>query len=128
MRHFKTIPERGDFAYQCLVAPQKVSGRKLADLRDHFGLKLTKHMPFGCVRDAEGHIYAMVRALNAPGSSPNPTKFIYQSTRIGDGQHLRIDKERSAAQALTMFPRRWLDGDVAGWASLDGEAGKPWRL
>jgi len=88
MRHFKTIPERGDFAYQCLVAPQKVSGRKLADLRDHYGLKFTKHMPFGCVRDADGHIYAMVRALNGPGSTPNPTKFVYMSTRR-DGAHLR---------------------------------------
>ena len=53
MKTFKTIPERGDFAYQCLVGPQKVSGEKLADLRDHFGLKLTKHMPFGSVRDDE---------------------------------------------------------------------------
>jgi hypothetical protein len=63
MRYFNTIPERADFGYQCLVAPQKISGSKIADLRDHFGLKFTKHMPFGCLRDAEGHIYAMVRAL-----------------------------------------------------------------
>ncbi|NIA52504.1 hypothetical protein HAV22_02395 [Massilia sp. TW-1] len=128
MQTFKTVPERADFDYQCLVGPQKVTGAGLADLRDHFGLKLTKHMPFGCVRDAGGDIYAMVRALNAPGSSPNPTKFIYQSTRIGDGRHVRIDKARSAAQAPTMFPRRWLDGDTAGWASHEDEAGNPWRI
>lgn len=124
---FKTIPQRADFDFQCLVAPQQVSGAALADLRDHFGLKLTKHMPFGCLRDDEGHLHAAVRALNAPGSSPNPTKFIYQSTRI-DGVTLRIDRARSAGQALTMFPQRWLENDTAGWSSLDGEAGQPWRI
>jgi hypothetical protein len=128
MKTFKTVPQRADFDYQCLVGPQQVSGAALADLRDHFGLKLTKHMPFGCVRDDQGEIYAVVRALNAPGSSPNPTKFIYQSTRVGDGRHIRIDKARSAAQAFTMFPQRWLDNDTAGWSSLEGEAGNPWRL
>ena len=125
--HFKTIPQRADFAFQCLVGPQQVSGAALHDLRDHFGLKLTKHMPFGCVRDDEGHLYACVRALNAPGSSPNPTKFIYQSTRL-DGAHVRVDRARSAGQAMTMFPQRWLDNDTAGWSSLDGETGNPWRI
>jgi hypothetical protein len=127
MRHFNIIPERGDFAYQCLVAPQNVSGRKLADLRDHFGLKFTKHMPFGCVRDADGHIYAMVRALNGPGSTPNPTKFIYMSTRR-DGTHLRIDKEKIAPRALTLFPERGLDQGAAWWSSLKDEPGQPWRI
>lgn len=124
---FKTIPRRGDFGYQCLVGPHKVSGAALHSLRDHYGLKLTKHMPFGCVRDEEGHIYAFVRALNAPGSTPNPTKFIYQSSRI-DNESIRIDRTRSGGQALTMFPRRWLDGDTAGWSSLEGEAGAPWEI
>lgn len=127
MRKFTTIPQRGDFAYQCLVGPQNVSGAKLADLRDHYGLKLTKHMPFGCVRDDDGHIYAMVRAINAPGSSPNPTKFIYQSTRL-DNKNVRVDKARIATQALTMFPKRWLDGDTACWSSLDEEMGNPWLI
>ena len=127
MRHFTNVPERADFAYQCLVGPQKVSGTKLADLRDHFGLKLTKHMPFGSVRDEEGHIYSMVRALNAPGSTPNPTKFIYQSTRL-DNKHIRVDKEKIAPRALTMFPARGLDNDTAWWSSLEGEPGQPWHL
>lgn len=127
MRYFKTIPERADFGYQCLVGPQKVSGRKIADLRDQFGLKFTKHMPFGCVRDDEGHIYAIVRALNGPGSTPNPTKFIYLSTRV-DGANLRIEKEKIAARALTLFPQRGLDGDTAWWSSLKDEAGQPWRI
>ncbi|AKU12438.1 MULTISPECIES: hypothetical protein [Rhodocyclales] len=127
MRIFQTVPQRGDFAYQCLVGPQKVSGAKLADLRDHFGLKLTKHMPFGSVRDEEGHIYSFVRAVNAPGSSPNPTKFIYQSTRI-DERHIRVDKERILPRAMTMFPKRWLEGDTACWSSLDGEPGEPWLI
>ncbi len=127
MRLVTQIPQRGDFAYQCMVGPQKVSGAQLADLRDHFGLKLTKHMPFGSVRDEEGHIYSMVRALNAPGSTPNPTKFIYQSTRL-DGQNLRIDKERIAPRALTMFPARGLDGDTAWWSSLPEDSGAAWRI
>jgi hypothetical protein len=127
MRSFTSIPERGDFAYQCLVAPQKVSGAKLADLRDHFGLKFTKHMPFGCVRDDEGHIYAVVRAVNGPGSTPNPTKFIYQSTRL-DGESVRIDKQKIAPRAMTLFPARGLEGDTAWWSSLPDEAGEPWRI
>ena len=127
MRHFNTIPERADFGYQCLVAPQKVSGSKLADLRDHFGLKFTKHMPFGCLRDAEGQIYAVVRALNGPGSSPNPTKFIYMSSRL-DGAHLRIDQDKIRPRALTLFPERGLDHDTAWWSSLETESGQPWRI
>lgn len=129
MRTFKTIPDRGDFAYQCLVAPQKVSGAKLFELRDHFGLKLTKHMPFGCVRDDEGHIYAFVRALNAPGSTPNPTKFIFESTRL-DGEHLRIDKAAIGQRALTMFPERRYDeaSDSACWSNLKDDPGQPWQI
>jgi hypothetical protein len=127
MRTFTHIPERSDFGYQCLVGPQKVSGARLADLRDHFGLKLTKHMPFGSVRDEEGHIYSMVRALNAPGSTPNPTKFIYQSTRL-DNANIRIDKERIAPRALTMFPARGLEGDTAWWSNWPDDVGQPWRI
>jgi len=127
MKNFKTIPQRGDFAYQTLVGPQQVSGRALHDLRGFFGLHLTKGMPFGVVRDDEGHMYAMVRALNAPGSTPNPTKFIYQSSRL-DGQCIRMDKARMAKQAMTMFPERKLEGDTAVWASLAREDGSPWQI
>lgn len=124
-------PQRGDFSYQCLVGPQQVSGAQLANLRPHFGLQFTKHMPFGCLRDADGHIYAMARALNGPGSTPNPTRFIYQSTRL-DGQCLRVDKDRIAPRALTMWPSRGLeggpDGGTAWWSSLPDEPGEPWRI
>src|SRR5437667_11914185 len=126
MKSFKNIPQRADFAYQTLVGPQAVSGRALYDLRPFFGLQLTKGMPFGVVRDDEGHMYAVARALNAPGSTPNPTKFLYQSSRI-DGQHIRLDKERMAKQAMTMFPERALDGDTAIWSSLKDDEGNPWR-
>lgn len=127
MRRFETILERADFGYQCLAGPQKVSGARLADLRDYFGLKFTKHMPFGCVRDEEDQIYAFVRAVNGPDSTPNPTRFIYQSTRL-DGESLRIDKARIAPRALTLLPARGLEGDTAWWSSLPGEPGEPWRI
>lgn len=129
MKYFKKNAQRGDFNFQCLVAPQQVSGKKLADLRDHFGLKFTKHMPFGSLRDEEGHIYSAVRAVNGPDSSPNPTKFIFQSTRI-DGKNIRIDRERISPQAMTMFPMRWYDeeSDTAGWSSLKDEPGNPWKI
>ncbi len=127
MKTFDTIPERGDFGYQTLVGPQKVSGTSIFTLRDFFGLKITKGMPFGVVRDDEGHMYAFVRALNEPGSAPNPTKFIYQSTRI-DQQHIRMDKARMALQAMTLFPARSLEGDTACWSSLPGEPGNAWQL
>ena len=129
MKYFKKNAQRGDFNFQCLVAPQQVSGKKLADLRDHFGLKFTKHMPFGSLRDEEGHIYSTVRAVNGPESSPNPTKFIFQSTRI-DGKNIRIDRERIGPQAMTMFPKRWYDeeSDTAGWSSIQDELGNPWKI
>ena len=127
MKTFDTIPERGDFGYQTLVGPQKVSGTSIFTLRDFFGLKITKGMPFGVVRDDEGHMYAFVRALNEPGSAPNPTKFIYQSTRI-DHQHIRMDKARMALQAMTLFPARSLEGDTACWSSLPDEPGNAWQL
>lgn len=127
MRQFTQVPERGDFAYQCLVAPQQVSGAKLLDTRDHFGLKFTKHMPFGCVSDANGELFGMVRALNDPQSTPNPTKFIYLSTLL-DGQNMRIDKDKIVPRALTMFPKRYLDGDKACWSNLDGEDGAAWKI
>ena len=127
MKTFDTIPERGDFGYQTLVGPQKVSGTSMFTLRDFFGLKITKGMPFGVVRDDEGHMYAFVRALNEPGSSPNPTRFIYQSTRI-DNEHIRMDKAWMAGQAMTMFPQRRLEGDTAVWSSLPGEEGNPWQI
>lgn len=129
MRYFKTIPARGDFAYQCLIGPQQVSGAKLADLRDHFGLKLTKHMPFGTFRDDEDHIYSMARALNAPGSSPNPTKFLFLNTRQ-DGENIRLDEKGMAARATTMFPKRWLDEetDTSFWSSLDDDEGAAWQI
>jgi hypothetical protein len=119
--------QRGDFGYQCLVGPQQVSAESLYDLRDHFGLKFTKHMPFGVVKDDEGHGYAMVRAVNAPGTSPNPTRFIYQSTRL-DGQNYRVDKPRSASQAMTPFAARAFEHGEAIWSSLPGEEGQPWRI
>lgn len=127
MKTYDTIPERGDFGYQTLVAPQHVSGASLHNLRGYFGLHITKGMPFGVVRDDEGHMYAFVRALNEPGSTPNPTRFIYQSSRI-DGENIRMDKPRMAAQAMTTFPERTLEGDTAIWSSLQGEAGNPWQI
>lgn len=127
MRNFKTIPQRGDFAYQCLVGPQQVSGPKLFDLRDHFGLKLTKHMPFGTFRDEDGHIYSLARALNAPGSTPNPTKFLFLNTRVG-GDTIRFDPENIEPRATTMFPKRWLESDTAYWSNLDDEQGQPWQI
>lgn len=127
MKTHTTTPQRGDFAYQTLVGPQQVSGRALNDRRGYYGLHLTKGMPFGVVRDDEGEMYAFVRALNAPGSSPNPTKFIYQSSRV-DGKHIRIDRQRMAGQASTPLPEWALDGDTAAWSSLAGEPGNAWRI
>ncbi|NIB44086.1 hypothetical protein HBA55_31085 [Pseudomaricurvus alkylphenolicus] len=127
MRNFSRSMPRGDFNYQCLVAPMQVSGSKIADLRDHYGLKFTKHMPFGTLRDEEGHMYSLVRAVNGPGSSPNPTKFLYLSTRV-DNETLRLNPEIIEPRAATLFPKRWLENDTAYWSSLEDEAGQPWKM
>jgi hypothetical protein len=127
MKTFTDIPQRADFAYQVLAAPHKVSGAALNDTRDFFGLTLSKSMPFGSVRDEEGHIYSFVRSVMAPSGTPNPTKFLYQSTRI-DGKHIRLDKERMALQALTPMPVQSLEGDTVRWTSVPGEPGNPWEL
>ncbi len=127
MKTFPRIPERGDFAFQTMIAPYRVSGAALADTRGYYGLRLTKHTPFGCVRDDEGHLYAFVRSLNSPTGTPNPMKFIYQSSRV-DGRTLRIDKARTGAQAMTAMPERALEGDTMCWSSVPGEPGNPWQV
>jgi hypothetical protein len=127
MKTFTDIPARADFAYQVLVAPHNASGKAMAGLRGFFGLPLSKTMPFGSVRDEDGHIYSFVRSVLAPGGTPNPTRFLYQSTRL-DGKHIRLDKERMARQALTPMPLQSLEGDTVRWTSVPGEMGNPWQL
>ncbi|MDB5886918.1 MAG: hypothetical protein JWR74_3089 [Polaromonas sp.] len=127
MKTYSTIPERGDFAFQMLVAPYQVSGKTLADPRGYFGLRMTKHSAFGCARDEEGHLYSFVRSLNSPTGTANPMKFVYQSSRV-DGKTLRIDKARTAAQAMTAMPGRALEGDTMHWSSVPGEPGNAWSV
>ena len=137
MKTFPRIPERGDFAFQQLVGPFRSSGAAMHDLRGFFGLLLSKTMPFGCLRDADGAMYSVVRSVNSPTGTPNPTRFVYQSTRV-DGKTLRMDKPRMAAQARTLMPTRALVGDTAVWTSLPGNAasdppepaepGNAWRV
>jgi hypothetical protein len=127
MRFHREIPQRADFAYQCLVGPHKVSGAALNDIRGFFGLVMMKTMPFGCFRDDEGHIYAPVRSLMSPTGTPNPTTFYYQSTRI-DGKNLCMDRPRMAAQAQTALPVQTLEGDVCRWRSQPTDAGNPWEV
>lgn len=127
MPTFNRIPNRGDFNFQTLVAPQKVSGEKIADRRDHYGLKFTKHMPFGTLRDDEGHMYSLARAINSPGSTPNPTKFLFLSTRV-DNETLRLDNDAMAPRATTMFPKTWMQDGSVHWSSLEGEDGQPWEV
>ncbi|KAA0696154.1 hypothetical protein DT594_01980 [Halopseudomonas laoshanensis] len=127
MRTFTTIPERGDFGYQQLVGPHKVTGPAMAGERGFFGLQLSKSSPFGSVRDEEGNIYSFVRSLLAPNGTPNPTKFIYQTNHI-DGQHLRMDQERMAAQAPTPIPLQTLEGDTVTWTNQPDEPGNSWKI
>lgn len=127
MKTFTTIPERADFAYQVLVAPHQVSGASLNGTRDYFGLILSKSMPFGSVRDEEGHIYSFARSVMAPRGTPNPTRFLYQSTRL-DNANLRLDKKRIALQARTEMPLQHFDGHAVHWSSVPEDAGKGWSL
>ncbi|MBK5557584.1 hypothetical protein JFV28_17170, partial [Pseudomonas sp. TH05] len=95
MRTFKTIPERGDFGFQQLVGPHKVSGASMSAERGFFGLHLSKSSPFGSVRDEQGNIYSFVRSLMAPNGTPNPTKFFYLNNHV-DQVNLRMDHEKMA--------------------------------
>ncbi len=127
MKLFDSIPPRADFAYQQLVAPQRVSGAAMHEARGYFGLRLNKTMPFGCLRDEEGHIYAPVRALMAPGATANPVTFLYQSTRV-DGETIRLDKPKMAARAATVLPVATLDGDKARWSARPEDEGAHWEI
>lgn len=127
MKRFDAAPERGDFAFQQLVGPQKVTGASLNGLRGFFGLALSKSMPFGSVRDADGTIFSFVRSVMAPTGTPNPTRFFYLSTEI-DGRNIRLDRERMARQALTPTPVQSFDREAVTWTSQPGEAGNPWTL
>ena len=79
------------------------------------------------MRDEEGHIYAPVRALMAPGGTPNPTTLFYQSTRL-DGKNIRMDKPKAAAQAQTKFPVQTFDGETVSWKSQPDDAGNAWEV
>lgn len=127
MKTYPRIPERGDFAFQMLVAPYRSNGAAMYDLRGFYGLHLSKTIPFGCLRDDEGAMYSMVRSVNSTTGTPNATTFVYQTTRV-DGKTLRMDKPRMAAQAQTLMPTRALEGDTAKWTSLPDEAGNAWKL
>jgi len=127
MKFFDRIPDRADFAYQQLVGPHRPSGPAMYDARPYFGLVPQKTIPFGCLRDEDGELYAVVRSLLAPGGKPNPVSFVYQSTRV-DGRTLRMDKAKMAAQGVTPVPARSLEGDSCRWASQSGDAGLPWAL
>lgn len=127
MKTFSTIPERGDFAFQQLVSPCKVTGEAMHDIRRFYGLLLSKSIPYGSVRDEDGHIYSFARSVMSPTGTPNPTKFIYQSTRV-DGEHIRIDRERMSGQALTPMPMQSLDAGAVTWSSQPNEEGNPWSL
>lgn len=130
MKTHPRVPERGDFAFQMLVAPYRSNGAAMHDLRGFYGLHLSKTMPFGCLRDEAGEMYSVVRSVNSPTGTPNPTKFVYQSTRV-DGKTLRMDKARMAAQAQTLMPTRALQGDTAVWTNLPDEPSEPgngWKL
>ncbi len=127
MKNFTEIPERADFVYQILVAPHKASGTAMNETRGFFGLPLSKSMPFGSVRDEEGNIYSFVRSVMSPGGTPNPTKFLYQSTRLDDC-HLRLDQARMALQALTPLPLQSLENDTVHWSSVPDEPGNAWQL
>lgn len=47
MKTVPRLPERGDFAFQILVAPHRSSGAVMHNLRGYFGLHLSKTMHFG---------------------------------------------------------------------------------
>ncbi len=127
MKTFSKIPERGDFAYQTLVAPYKVTGESMHGGRGFFGLQLSKSMPFGSVRDEEGHIYSFTRSVMAPTGTPNPTKFFYLSTRT-DGKNIRMDQARMAERGVTPIPALSLQGDTVRWTNQPDDVGHPWEL
>lgn len=127
MRFHRSVPQRADFGYQVLAGPQLVSAETLNDTRGFFGLVMNKTMPFGCLRDDEGHIYAAVRSVMSPTGTPNPTTFFYQSTRLDDA-HLRMDRPRMAAQAQTALPIQTLEDGRCVWRSRPEDAGGAWRL
>lgn len=127
MKIITKAPERADFMFQQLVAPYKVTGKALHDPRGYFGLQLNKTIPCCTMRDEDGHIYSFVRSVWGPNATPNPTTFVFQSTRI-DGENLRMDKAAMAAQAQTAEPVSWLEGDTASWSSQRSDAGNPWQL
>lgn len=127
MKLFTTAPERGDFAFQQLVAPYKVTGEALNGTRGYFGLLLSKSMPFGSVRDDDGNIYSFVRSVMAPTGTPNPTKFFYLTTLV-DGRSLRMDHARMAERGVTPMPAQSFDGEAVTWRNQPGDAGAPWEI
>ena len=58
MIEYDTIPERGDFSYQTLAGPHKVTGKALNNTRGFFGLTYSKTSVFGCLYTDDGETFA----------------------------------------------------------------------
>lgn len=127
MIEYDTIPERGDFSYQTLAGPHKVTGKALNNTRGFFGLTYSKTSVFGCLYTDDGETFATVRSLLGPDGTPNPVTFLFLSTLI-DGENIRIDKETAARQAMTLRPVTALNGDTASWQNQPDDQGNPWKI
>jgi hypothetical protein len=118
-------PERGDFGGKPVVGPHRASAAAMVDPRPVLGLPLERTFYYGNLRDADGNLYEMVRAIAAPGAG-GFDGLLVQSNIGKDALH--IMPELTGAGAKSTGSTVKLVGGDAVWASAPDAVGKPFRL
>jgi hypothetical protein len=118
-------PERGSFGGKAVVGPHRASAAAMIDPRPIFGLPRERTFFYGNLRDADGNLYEIVRAIAAPGVG-GFDGLLVQSSVGKDSLH--IMPQLTAGGAKSTGSTAKLEGDNAVWISAPDAAGKPFRM
>jgi hypothetical protein len=118
-------PERGSFGGKAIVGPHRASAAAMIDPRPIFGLPRERTFFYGNLRDADGNLYEIVRAIAAPGFGGFDGLLVQSS--IGKDT-LHIMPQLTAAGVKSTGSTAKLEGGEAVWASMPDAVGKPFRM
>jgi hypothetical protein len=118
-------PERGSFGGKAIVGPHQASAAAMIDPRPIFGLPRERTFFYGNLRDAEGNLYEIVRAIAAPGVG-GFDGLLVQSSIGKDGLH--IMPQLTAGGVKSTGSTADLEGGNAVWTSAPDAVGKPFRM
>jgi hypothetical protein len=118
-------PDRGNFGGKAIVGPHQPSAAAMIEQKPLLGLPLERTFFYGNLRDAEGNLCEMVRAIAAPGVGGFDGLLV--QSNVGK-EALHVLPEQTGAGAKSTGSTAKLEGGNAVWASALGAEGKPFRL